>query len=175
MFYNLGGTSSNFSNGVAFSLTGGVWFDQTCVLNGSGLTNAGFSPGFHYNGTNPGRLYADGSIRAIKDNIREIPDDDPRFNLDTFMNLKPVFFNPKEGHGNPNKNLIGFIAEDIQDLGLEELNTFGDYNNTKLNGIHYNYFTAYITKAVQLQQKIINNLKDELSDLKQLLKTKNII
>lgn len=121
------------------------------------------------------QLYRNTSVRAVKTNITEIPDDDPVYNLETFMKIKPSLFNPKEGHGNTKQRCIGFIAEEINEIGLKELNTFYDEELNEISGVHYDMFSAYLVKAVQLQQKIINKQQQQIDDLISILKSKNII
>ncbi len=124
------------------------------------------------------QIFFSGSTNKIKENIIEIGDDDTLYNTETFMKLKPVFYHPKEGHGDTNKRHIGFIAEDIEQLNLKELVEY--LKPGEVTGVSYSIFTAFLTKIIQTQQKTIDaqnttigqlqtdteNLKSEIQAIK---------
>jgi len=156
------------NKGVRFMTNGtysNVFFDNPPpYVGGGGLT---FDANY--------QVFINTSIRASKEHITEIPDDHPIYNLETFMKIKPSLFYPKQGYGNTKKRCIGFIAEEINEIGLKELNMFQDEDLTKVSGVHYDYFSAYLVKAIQLQQKIIQKQQTQIDDLISILKSKNII
>ena len=150
------------NKGVRFMNNGtytNVFFDNPpSYVGGTGLT---FDANY--------QVFKNTSIRASKEYITEIPDDHAIYNLETFMKIKPSLFYPKQGFGNQKKRCIGFIAEEINEIGLKELNTFEDNDLTKISGVHYEYFSAYLVKAIQLQQKIIQKQQTQIDDFKQLI------
>jgi hypothetical protein len=156
------------NKGVRFMTNGtysNVFFDNPpSYVGGGGLT---FDANY--------QVFINTSIRASKEYITEIPDDHPIYNLETFMKIKPSLFYPKQGYGNTKKRCVGFIAEEINEIGLKELNMFQDEDLTKVSGVHYDYFSAYLVKAIQLQQKIIQKQQTQINDLISILKSKNII
>lgn len=167
--------STTTSGDITLSPAGAsVNVNKKLVMNDVAPMGGGTGLVFAAGWTN-GQVYYSSSVRAIKTNITEIPDDDEIYNLETFMRLKPSLYYPKEGYGNHNHRCIGFIAEEINELGLKELNSFKNPEMTELAGVHYDYFSAYLVKAVQLQQKIINKQQQQIDDLISILKSKNII
>lgn len=97
------------------------------------------------------------------------------------MNLKPYSY--KYIDGTSNRTHMGFIAQDVEE---NLLNTVGDmglfvkYNledeeidlnnqNTYICGLRYDEFIAPIVQVIQDQDKEIEKIKSELSELKQLL------
>lgn len=66
----------------------------------------------------------------------------------------------------------GLIAEDVADAGLTP---FVDYQNGEVEGIYYDRLWLPLIPVVRKQQEEIQELKSELSELKQLLKDKGVI
>ena len=116
--------------------------------------------------TSTGYFHADGDIsgfsttiasdRKLKKNIRSLD----QYGLNEVLKLKPVMYDWKnEERDNDN---IGFIAQDVQEVIPELVNESvmlnGKENETKL-GVEYNKMVAVLTKAIQEQQKQIDELK----------------
>ncbi|MFK5878290.1 MAG: tail fiber domain-containing protein [Flavobacteriaceae bacterium] len=102
------------------------------------------------------------SDRRWKDQIRELP-----YGLDFVKQLKPVDYIRK--NNNLKTREIGFIAQDIevllnkisyQDQGLLSKDDEGNLS------LRYNDFIPLLTKAMQEQQEIIENLKAEVEEQK---------
>jgi hypothetical protein len=141
--------------------------------NGNGISFQNVpvgSDGDHiYLESGSGNLKKQSSSKKYKDNIRLLSDE--IYNLSNFMKLKPVYYTGK----NDNKPCIGFIAEDIAELGLNELVVRGGKDNEP-ESFHYHKLTSFITKIVQQQQKQLESqqqeidaLKSELNSIKELL------
>ena len=67
----------------------------------------------NFSDTNGGCLYPVSSSIRWKDNVKDISE-----NIDTSLlyKLRPVTFNPSEGHGNKNEMHLGLIAEEVDKL-----------------------------------------------------------
>jgi hypothetical protein len=81
--------------------------------------------------------------------------------LDKVMKLNPVYFNFINGDDKSKK--IGLIAQEVEVIIPELIPpTIGD--STK--GVSYNNLSAVLVKAIQEQNLIIDNLKEEIEKLK---------
>jgi hypothetical protein len=79
--------------------------------------------------------------------------------LEEVMQLRPVSF---KFNGEERQN-IGYIAEEIDALGLTEVMLYNDENQP--DGVLYANMVALLTKAIQEQQTIINDLTARIETL----------
>jgi len=100
-----------------------------------------------------GGVWTDASSRAYKQDIAPLGLDTA---MQTLTDLKPVTFKYKRA---PNEQHVGFIAEDVPELVATKDRT----------GLSAMDIVAVLTKAVQQQQKEIENLKQEVNRLKRAL------
>jgi hypothetical protein len=112
---------------------------------------AGFIPG-----TN--ELVEIASSRRFKDNIRDLEEISPKFDL-----LRPVRYTAKAGYGD-NREHIGFIAEEVLDL-FPEMVTFDGQDN--VTGMMFDRMVAVVVKEVHALKKRVAELEAEVSTLKQ--------
>ena len=109
------------------------------------------------NGKVVGIIPARGGSKGVpKKNIRPLD----QYGLNEILKLKPVMYDWKnEEKGSDN---IGFIAQDVQEVIPELVNESemlnGKEGETKL-GVEYSKMVAVLTKAIQEQQKQIDELK----------------
>ena len=96
-----------------------------------------------------------GSDRAYKKEI----DYDFKYGLKEIEQLKPVYYVHKQDK--ENKKQIGFIAQDMLEVIPEVVS-----GSDGALGLSYGQLTAVLVKAVQEQQKEIDELKQEISRLK---------
>ena len=94
------------------------------------------------------------SAQRFKENIKPLDSQ-----LDKINQMNPVSFDWKDD----NRPDIGFIAEDIEKVYPELVS----YQENQIEGIQYTKFTAVLVKALQEQQKQIDELKKEIFILKQ--------
>jgi hypothetical protein len=80
--------------------------------------------------------------------------------LDTVMQLRPVSF---KFNGEERTN-IGFIAEEIEALGLSEVMLYNEEEQPE--GVLYENMVSLLTKAIQEQQAMIDELKAQVAALK---------
>ena len=96
-----------------------------------------------------GGAWMNGSSRDYKDNIYDL---DAAAAIETVRQLKPVTFTYKR---DPNEHHVGFIAEDVPDLVATP-------DRKSLSPMD---IIAVLTRAVQEQQKTIDQLKSRIDEL----------
>jgi hypothetical protein len=98
-----------------------------------------------------------GDLKASSSSLRYKHDiEDYDKGLAEVMQLRPVSF---KFNGEENTN-IGFIAEEVDALGLTEVMLYNEEEQPE--GVIYANMVSLLTKAIQEQQAIINDLKARL-------------
>jgi hypothetical protein len=126
-------------------------FNLQC--NGTGVWGAG--------------AYTNGSDARIKDDIQPITS-----SLEVVNKLNPVTFKYKEDWSKDQSVQTGFIAQELQETLKDEIyidglvSTGGEYLS-----VAYQNIIPLLTKAIQEQQTIINDIKTELDNVKTELAT----
>ena len=129
---------------------------------------------------NGGNVYFLGSTRDIKDNIQPLNDD-----FSKILNASPVSFTDKA----TGMAGIGYIAEDFEDAGLQNLLV---YENGKLVSLRYDLISVYNLEVIKKQeeqleiqrslneeqqrkieeqQKFIEDQQKQIDEIKQILKS----
>jgi hypothetical protein len=108
-----------------------------------------------------GGVWTNASDRRLKKDIKAIS-----YGLKEIMALNPVSYQMRSD----NEMQIGFIAQEVQTL-LPELvsGTEGDISEGKTLGLSYGNLNAVVVKAMQEQQKMIEQLQSDNMQLHQLL------
>ena len=106
---------------------------------------------YFYNGTNEGYLSSGGtwvnaSDITLKKDVKEI-----EYGLKEIMQLKPKWYRMIED----DLEQIGFIAQDVEEVLPELVST----SEKGMKGLSYGQLTAVLVKAIQEQQKQIDELK----------------
>jgi hypothetical protein len=100
---------------------------------------------------------------AYKENIKTL-----ETGLNEIMALKPIRFDWKEGRGNGNKNVVGFIAQDLElvlpDLVEEYEKELG--STETLKGIKMSDLIPTLVKAIQEMNATITSLQEQITELK---------
>jgi hypothetical protein len=96
--------------------------------------------------------WTNASDARIKKNIKDI-----KYGLQTVMLLNPREYDLKQS----NKHAIGFVAQEVLDIIPEVVH--GSENSQF--GIDYGSITAILTKAMQEQQAVIDDLKARIEAL----------
>jgi hypothetical protein len=122
--------------------------DNTYSLSTSSLKYANI-----YAGVLTATSIVETSAKRFKENIKPL---DPQ--TDKLQKLKPVSFDWKEN----SKADVGFIAEEVKEIYPELVSE----EDGETQGIQYSKLTAILVKAVQDQQKQIDELKEEIFILK---------
>ena len=114
-----------------------------------------------WNGSNEGSLNSSGawvnaSDVSLKENIADI-----EYGIDTVKSLKPRKYTMKEG-GNSE---VGFIAQEMESVVPEVVNTSENPNKDEIKGISYGQLTAVLTKALQEAIAKIETLETKVAAL----------
>jgi hypothetical protein len=127
---------------------------------------AGYTAGYLYWSGDDGiiSITSTPSSSRYKENIISLPED--RYNTETFEKLRPVQFNYIKDE--PHIKRIGFIAEEFNELNLNELVIYNKEGQP--DSIHYENTTSFIVKIVQEQQKQIKSQQLEIDGLKEDIK-----
>ena len=107
------------------------------------------------------------SVQAIsdarhKENIRDLDK-----GLSEILLLKPRLFDWKEGKGTGNKNVMGFIAQEVESIFPELISDWKETIDAteSFKTIAMSNIIPYLTKAVQEQQIQIQNLQEQINIL----------
>ncbi|WP_420312541.1 tail fiber domain-containing protein [Streptomyces sp. YS-B37] len=98
------------------------------------------------------------SSRRFKENIRDF-EIDP----DAFSKLRPVIYDRKaiEGKGDPRKDEVGLIAEEVE----EQFPWLINYLDDEVDGLRYDLLGVALVPVVQRQAEQISDLEARLADL----------
>lgn len=150
--------------------------------DGGVFVNENSVPGyqFHVNGGVGGtQTWAVASDKRLKTNIQPVEN-----GLSSIMQMKPVTYDKKASLESKDYNVseIGFIAQDLKTLFPKAIVNEGQ-DKDKLLSVNYTELIPVLTKAIQEQQKIIDEEKakndkqqkeiDELKAMVKLLMDKN--
>lgn len=147
----------------ANTATDGIWFngdsgvhmgyDSTGYFYIATLNNAAGTYAMRYN-TSTKEVSYTSSNRDSKTNIRDWEPD-----ITKVLRLRPRKFEYKTELG---REAIGYIAEEVDELGLNEL---VDYECDKPMNVRYDKVCMYLIDVVKKQQGQINELKERLDGL----------
>ena len=155
---DMGGViNASHADGVAI----GSANDQTYYRRIYGTSGANLELRF-WNGSNEGSLNSSGawvnaSDVSLKENIADI-----EYGIDTVKSLKPRKYTMKEG-GNSE---VGFIAQEMESVVPEVVNTSENPNKDEIKGISYGQLTAVLTKAIQELSAKVDALETENTAIK---------
>ena len=76
------------------------------------------------------------------------------------LQMRPVYYKDKN---TPTKQYAGLIAEEVHDLGLTEFVQYAEDGTP--DALAYGNMVSLLTKAIQEQQAIINELKTRIEAL----------
>jgi hypothetical protein len=86
--------------------------------------------------------------------------EDASYGLNEVMQLRPVTY---KGNNDGDKIFGGFIAEEIHDLGLTHFVQYDEQNRP--DALAYGNMVSLLTKAIQEQQVVIEDLKTRLGNM----------
>ena len=164
-----GGSCSGAVSATSFSTAGGV--TCTSVSVGSGRVNCGsvlatgtiealkFTAGTG-GITSTGDITSSGNITAYSDRSLKKDIIDLDSSLETVMKLRPVKYVMKTDK--LEKVQVGFIAQEVQEVIPEVVVEHDD----GLLSMDYSRITAHLVKAMQEQQRLIEELRSEIELLK---------
>ena len=148
--------NTSHADGVAI----GSANDQTYYRRIYGTAGANLELRF-WNGSNEGSLNSSGawvnaSDVSLKENIADI-----EYGIDTVKSLKPRKYTMKEG-GNSE---VGFIAQEMESVVPEVVNTSENPDGDEIKGISYGQLNAVLTKALQEAIAKIETLETKVAAL----------
>ena len=163
---------------TAANITGSAGFELTDAgLNMySTQTSGGVSSTYHVLYGSSTKFYVDyaGVVYASNTSITSLSDERLKENvkdLDTglsdILELKPKRFDWKEGEGTGEKNVSGFIAQDVEDTNFSDL--VGNFKHNSLDdckSFQYSGLIPALVKSIQEQQEQIEALQSEINTLK---------
>jgi len=151
--YNAQVTNGAFTNATAIGYGASVNASNKVVIGNSSATTVG--------GYGAWSNYSDA---RLKENIVYNND----LGLDFILNLKTVSYNYKEDVNKRRRD--GLIAQDVQetlkDLKVDFSGLIIDDDDMKTMNLSYSEFIVPLINALQEQQKMINELKAEIEELK---------
>jgi hypothetical protein len=154
--------------------TSGITYDQIQIQTGQGASTAFFSQRTYANGVPQFAVRGDGVIFAQNTAVQSISDGRVKENvrnadegLDTILDLRPVRFDFKEGFGNNRKNQLGFIAQEVEAVFADAVDTTSekDENGDAYKSVGQGALIPVLVKAIQEQQAIITDLKARIEAL----------
>ena len=110
-----------------------------------------------------GNLYRSTSALKYKQNVRDLESID-------ISGFRPVRYKSKSPKDDPNKDFLGFIADEFHDAGLTELVSYGndeDGKPTVVEGFNYDRLTVILTKALQEANAKIATLETKVKALEE--------
>jgi len=134
--------TDSYNNFLGYNSSGQV----TCYIQGNG--------NYYFSGTNQ-------SDRDLKENIQSITES----SLEKVKQLEPKTFNFKESEGFQTNKKTGFIAQEVAEIFGTENGVATGTDGKKDMGIDSVGLIAHLTKAIQEQQAIINDLKARIEVL----------
>ena len=136
-------------------------------IQGGGTNN--LIDGYNYNaGTALFRVNGAGTIFAVNTSVQSISDIRTKENIITstdglniINSLRPVRFDFKEGFGNNKKNQLGFIAQEVEEVFPDIVDTWKNNkeNQTEYKTVGPTGLIPVLVKAIQEQQCKINILE----------------
>jgi len=102
------------------------------------------------------------SDQRLKENIRDSSD-----GLSVISGLRPVRYDWKEGHGNNQKNQLGFIAQEIETVFPEAVSEWqvNKDDETVYKTVGPGALIPVLVKAIQEQQALITTLTERITAL----------
>jgi hypothetical protein len=161
------GKTSNTQASAGFQIDGSNLHNVTSTNSGTGsstyMVHDGSGLNFYVNFTgevNYKVALTNLSDQRLKENIVNLDK-----GLNDILKIKPRRFDWIEGEGE--KNQMGFIAQEVEEAGLEELvRPFKGGSLDDAKGVNQTGLIAILVKAIQEQQTQIEALQSEINTLK---------
>ncbi|MEH2241459.1 tail fiber domain-containing protein [Nostoc sp.] len=104
----------------------------------------------------------EGSSERYKQNIAPLEDD-----FQKLLSLQPKQYQMKEGYGDPNTWDFGYLAEDLDKIGLKSLVIYNQSGQP--DGIQYKKMCIYLNEVVKSQQSSMERLEEKVNELNEKL------
>lgn len=155
---------SIYSADTAYNLVERFTIDENGGIFITSLkTPAGATATIHINSLGKLTAEPDGSDIRLKENIQQLDK-----GLNEVLKLNPVSFTWKPEVSQDDKVHIGFIAQEVEKILPEVIRYESDANmdDDPIMNLNYAPMVSLLTKAIQEQQVIINDLKSSLITMK---------
>lgn len=133
---------------------GGGGYDLTWVAHGY--------DGANENDSRWNCIAREGSSERYKQNIAPLEDD-----FQKLLSLQPKQYQMKEGYGDPNTWEFGYLAEDLDKIGLKSLVIYNQSGQP--DGIQYKKMCIYLNEVVKSQQSSMERLEEKVNELNEKL------
>ena len=141
-------------------VAGRIRLDDVPVWDGPGEYDVTWGNGV--SGDRYNVLCREGSSERYKQNIMPLEDD-----FQKILSLEPKAYQMKEGHGNKDKWQFGYIAEELDQLGLKSLVVYDQ--SGRPDGIQYKKMCIYLNEVLKNQQNYLERLENKVNELNQKL------
>ena len=170
--FSVGNGTGNALIEMASSSATAVYYEHINRSNTSGDVDVGYyarAAGEHtfYTGSYTARFIinssggSNASDEKLKENIQNLS-----YGLDTVKSLKPRQFKWKDNQ----QKSIGFVAQEVESLIPEVVSEVSadikEGTDEKIKALNYANLTAVLTKAIQEQQGIIEDLQQQINEVK---------
>jgi aspartate 1-decarboxylase len=158
------------NNNTAYADSGGGML----YIQGAGTTETAYRAISVYGAGARFAVRGDGTIYSTNTSVQSISDvrfkeniKDIDTGLEEILKIQPRRFDWKEGKGTGEKNVAGFIAQEIETVFPELVSEFKDQldDETMYKSVGYAGLIPSLVKAIQEQQTLINNLTTRLNAL----------
>jgi len=104
----------------------------------------------------------EGSSERYKRNIMRLEDD-----FQKILTLEPKAYQMKEGHGSQDVWQFGYLAEELDQIGLKSLVVYD--KSGRPDGIQYKKMCIYLNEVLKNQQNYLERLENKVNELNQKL------
>ena len=104
----------------------------------------------------------EGSSERYKQNIMPLEDD-----FQKILTLEPKAYQMKEGYGNEDEWQFGYLAEELDQIGLKSLVVYD--KSGRPDGIQYKKMCIYLNEVLKNQQNYLERLENKVNELNQKL------
>lgn len=118
------------------------------------------------------RITREGSSRRFKNDIQALDED-----FRKVLEIEAKKYRMKEEYGDPDAWQIGYVAEELEEVGLDTLVTRDEEGQP--DGVRYKKIILYTNevlkqhdKTIRAQQASIDEMKSELAELKEMIRSK---
>ena len=162
---NFGRASSSINTNGAYILGGEIIASMPASTNTYLLRNTATASYTFY-------VSSAGQISAVQTSISSLSDERLKENivdidtgLDEVMALKPRKFDWKEGEGSSEKNVSGFVAQEVETVLPNLIGSFKHDDLDDAKSVKMGDMVPTLVKAIQEQQELIKSLEDRIASL----------
>ena len=141
-------------------VNGRIRLDDVPVWNGSNDYDVTWA--YPATGQLSNVICREGSSERYKRNIMRLEDD-----FQKILTLEPKAYQMKEGHGSQDVWQFGYLAEELDQIGLKSLVVYD--KSGRPDGIQYKKMCIYLNEVLKNQQNYLERLENKVNELNQKL------